>query len=123
MDQKIVGYILLTVGIVTIVITGINVYMVFTGNVQPINPFETPGISFDLGSMLGLSGLPGAENIDTSQELLDANSLNQMFNFTAHLLLMGFLASVGYKLAKIGSNLVRPIVVRAGNRQVLKNMK
>jgi len=123
MDTKIVGYILLIVGIILIIIAGTNVYLVFMGNAQPINLFQTVGVSLDLGELMGLNNLPGANNANLTQEIIDANSLNQMLNLTAHILLMGFVASVGYKLASLGTNLVRPIIVKAGDRPDLTTPK
>ena len=50
----------------------------------------------------------------TSQkiEILPAEILNQTTNVFGHLILMGFIASIGYKVAGLGVLLIRPIVVK-----------
>lgn len=107
--EKVVGYILLTVGIIIIVFSAVNIYFVFTGRAQPVELFHSEGISLDLGS---LAGAPVATK---KTELVTATDINLISNLTIQVILMGFLAGTGQKLASLGVQLLRPIVVKAKN--------
>ncbi len=101
MSEKVIGYSLLTVGVIIIVFAVMNVFMVFTGKAVPVQLFNFESVSVAL--------VPGSKPVD----LFSARDLNQMSNLGAQLLLMGFLAGAGQKLANLGVNLIRPIVVKA----------
>ena len=101
MTEKIVGYTLLGIGILGIIFTAGSVFMVFTGKILPIQLFNLPAITFSLA--------PGTKPV----ELMTADAINQTSNIAAHLFLMGFLAGAGQKLASLGVQLVRPIVIKA----------
>jgi hypothetical protein len=107
--EKIIGYLLLILGFAIIVYSSINVLNVFQGKSQPFNLFSFESISIDLSSLLAGQTLPpGAE---VNQMLVDKDLLNQPMNIMAHIMLMGFIASAGFKIAKIGVMLIRPIKV------------
>lgn len=118
MSEKITGYTLLVCGIALILFCAFNVYFVFTKQAQPVQLFSFPAISFDMSQSL-TAGLPPeiARSLPKTAakptELISANMLNQTSNIFAHLFLMGFLASIGEKLASLGIQLVRPIVVKS----------
>ena len=101
MSEKIVGYSLLICGIAIILFSAFNVVFVFTKQAQPIQLFNFPPVA--------LSVVPGTK----PTELVSADLINQSSNIFAHLMLMGFIASVGEKLASLGVQLVRPIVVKS----------
>lgn len=109
MTEKIVGYSLLIIGVFVIIFCGLNVLFVFTGKALPIQPFNFPGVSLDLSQSLGLPKTAGVK----PTELISADMLNQSSNLFTHLFLMGFLAGIGQKLASLGVQLVRPIVVKS----------
>jgi len=46
------------------------------------------------------------------QELISSDLLNESSNLAAHLFLMGFMASIGYKIGSLGIQMLRPIVVK-----------
>ncbi|MBI4100065.1 hypothetical protein HY440_03590 [Candidatus Microgenomates bacterium] len=108
MTERVTGYILLIIGLIIIVFAAINVFAVFTGQAQPVQLFHFQSVSLDLGSSLGLP-----KSTSPATELLSARDLNQMSNIGAQLLLMGFLAGVGQKIAALGVDLLRPIVVKS----------
>lgn len=117
MSEKIIGYTLLSSGIAIILFSAFNVVFVFTKQAQPVQLFNFPAITFDMSQSL-TAGLPPqlAQAVKTSSkptELISAEMLNQTSNIFAHLLLMGFLAGIGQKLASLGVQLVRPIVVKS----------
>ena len=115
MDSKIVGYLLLISGLVLVVLSLFSVYQVFTGKAQPIQLFQQQGISLDLRQFLGPSLSPSLDLTTSSPssqlELLSADSLNRMFNLTFHLVFMGFISTVGFRLGTLGNQFLRPIEV------------
>jgi hypothetical protein len=112
MTEKVLGYILITFGIITIIYSGFSVYQVFTKQAQPVALFAFPGLSLD-PAMLMSAAQPGVKLPSTGQkmEIVPAQIVNSTSNLLAHLLLMGFMAGIGVKIAGIGVNLVRPIKV------------
>lgn len=115
MSEKIIGYILLAVGIMTIIFSGFSVYTVFTKQARPVQLFTFKGISLDASQLLSTNLPPEATQLvkpGGTQEIIPASLLNDSSNIFAHLLLMGFIGSVGYKIASLGVQLTRPIVVK-----------
>lgn len=114
MSEKILGYVLIVAGIVVIIGSAFNVYSVFTGKSEPIAPFNLSGISLDFGAMAPAEQQAAldASGASLKTEIVKPDVLNQPLNYVAHLLLMGFLGSAGFKLASLGVMLVRPIKVK-----------
>lgn len=107
-SEKLVGYILLAIGLAIIAGAAFNVYQVFNNLSKPVELFSFPGVALDLSSLV--PGLPA--NSNTKAEILPASVLNQSANVAAHLFLMGFVVSIGYKIASLGVSLVRTIEVK-----------
>ena len=105
--NKVIGYSLIVIGLFLIAFTMLNIYDVFQGRVKPFPLFNFQAISLDFSKMVEQAP-PGA---NLSQELVASNLLNDPMNFTAHLLMMGFIASGGFKIASIGVMMVRTIKV------------
>lgn len=108
MDNKIIGYILLIIGISIILFSGFSVYQVFNGQINPYNLFTLNSINLDLKTMISpeqASLISGNTNI----ELFSGDVFSQFTNIFMHLLLMGFLANAGYKIAIIGSHMIKSI--------------
>jgi len=121
MSEKVVGYILLAVGILIILVSAVSVVSVFTGQAKPVQLFNFPGISLDTSGALK-SALPeelrGSVKIpETKTEVISSEMINFPSNLFAHLFLMGFVAGVGQKLASLGVQLVRPIVVKLRTKE------
>lgn len=98
MSEKVIGYILLSVGILLILFTAFNIISVFTGSAKPVQMFNFEGI--------------GVNTSDLDLDLVSPDLINQTSNLFAHIFLMGFISTVGFKLASLGTMLVRPIVVK-----------
>jgi len=115
--EKIVGYLLLGIGILIMIFGTISVYRVFTGYAKPFELFNLSGISVSPSNLLGneFAATDQTANLD----LLSAKDLNSTANSLAHLFLMGFIVSTGYKLATLGVNMVRPIIVKVGDKKIL----
>lgn len=118
MSEKIVGYLLLAIGLLIIAYSGFSVYSVFTKKNKPIDLFALTGISLDIGSLTGgdsasqQTGMPSREGVPAKTELVSPEIINTPLNLVAHLMLMGFVATVGYKIASLGVMLLRPIKVK-----------
>jgi hypothetical protein len=120
-DTKLAGYLLLLFGLLLIVIPLYNVYMVFTGHSQSVQLFKQSGISLDLRKFMGPGLSPSldlvASSSGTQMELLSADSVNRLFNLSFHLVFMGFIVSVGFRIATLGNQLLRPIEVKLNSPQ------
>lgn len=121
MSEKNIGYILLVVGILMILGAGLNVYLVFKNQLKPTQLFHTSGLQLNLSQLLG-SALPvnvnGPVNANTSSQILSPELINDSSNLLFHFMLMGFIASIGAKIANIGVMLLRPIEVKLKAKEV-----
>lgn len=106
--EKTIGFALLVIGLAAIFYSAFSVYGVFTGLIQPFGLFNFDSIKVDLGKFIIQA--PSDQNL--TQDIIPQEVLNTPMNYIAHLLLMGFLASVGLKVANIGTNLLRPIKIK-----------
>jgi hypothetical protein len=114
MTEKILGYILIFVGIAAILYSSVSVYDVFTKKSQPAILFSFPGISLDPSQLMAGANLPQGVTLPAGakMEIMTPEMINTTSNIFAHVVLMGFLASAGLKLATIGTQLVRTIEVK-----------
>jgi hypothetical protein len=131
MTEKIIGYTLLFTGLIVIAGASMSVYQVFTGKSQPVQVFSFPSLKIDPSAFTPqvdftdqlpeeLQGVitrnqPNAEPHEI--ELFPADMLNTMANTGAHLMLMSFIVTVGFRVAELGVKLTRPIVVRLNQRK------
>lgn len=107
-SEKVIGYSLLIIGLIAIFYSAFSVYSVFTGLTQPFNLFSFDAIKIDLGKFI----IQSPSDAQVTQDIVPADVLNRPMNYIAHLMLMGFLASVGLKVASIGTSLLRPIKLK-----------
>jgi len=127
MGGKILGYFLISAGILILLSSAVSVYLVFTKQAKPVQLFDFPAISLDPNQFIPtfpqtLENQTLPKNNQKKAELIPASVINDSSNLLAHLLLMGFIASIGYKLASLGTMLVRPIVVKLkATSEELKN--
>lgn len=114
MPDKLIGYILLVTGIMIMFFSGVSVYQVFTKQTKPVQLFSFSGVSLDLNQMLAGS-LPAGQISQLPKspqaQIIAPEMLNDTSNLFAHLMLMGFLVSLGYKIATLGTYLMRSIKV------------
>ncbi|EKD67605.1 MAG: hypothetical protein ACD_48C00314G0003 [uncultured bacterium] len=117
MTEKYIGYLLLSIGICIIGFSVVSMYRVFTRQTQPLQVFSLSGITIDANKFVPSSPLlPQQKNAKPALiELFPADMMNSLLNTTAHVIFMGFLVSVGYHIATLGTMLVRPIVVKVTN--------
>ena len=112
MTEKVVGYILLAVGIIIIAAVAFNVVGVFTGSKKPNSILKNEGtITMDFS-------VPGGGETPVASVPVEIKNYSQIIdiaNLVLFIVFSGFFASVGYKIAMVGANLVRPVVVKTRN--------
>ena len=101
MENKVIGYLLIAVGVLVIFLTAFSVYNVFVNKAAPINIVSQE-------TLFGLKS-EGASALDALN--ITPSSLAYLANLSFHLLFAGFLINVGFKVASLGTMLARPIVV------------
>lgn len=121
MSEKVSGYSLLVTGLLVIVFAAFSVYQVFTSKAKPVQLFNFDSISINLGSLINapdnatqeqMAMVESARSKVKPTEIIGKSMLNETSNIAAHLFLMGFIASIGQKIAGIGVMLLRPINVK-----------
>jgi hypothetical protein len=117
MSEKILGYVLLAVGVLIIIAAAINVLFVFRGSrpVQFIN--ESANLAeFSINMPTGEDVPIGAVPVTIGNN----NQIARIINLVMHVIFAGLFVSVGFRIAMIGANLVRPIVVKSPDSAVPK---
>jgi hypothetical protein len=110
MTEKVVGYLLLASGVIIILLAALSVYMVFTAKSQPASFIKPGPVVLDLQ----LPADPAGEmTVNVPLDVSKIMPVAPLTNIFIHLMLMGFIASIGARLAGIGVNLVRPIIIKA----------
>jgi hypothetical protein len=122
MSEKIIGYLLLFTGILAMIGSALGVYFVFSGRYDTYQLFNLPAITLDLSGLMQAENpdmvLPTEANLET--ELVKSDVLNKPLNLIAHILFMGFLVNVGFKIATLGVQMIRPIKVNLkGEKSIL----
>lgn len=115
MSEKAIGYSLLALGILIMIFSVLQVILVFTGKIKPIQIFTPPQTTqtkLDLRSPAELSsalsnGLP--VNLDS---IFPKETIAQSINLSAHFFLMSFIMMFGGRLATLGVQPVRPVYVK-----------
>lgn len=133
MSEKVTGYLLLIVGLTIMLITVINIFMVFTNRTKPFSVFKiSSSSSLNINDIISqfqknnLSASPSATNQTITPPKLDIlppEVLNQTLNLSTHFFLMSFILGFGYKLANLGVQLIRTINVKLKSHflEVMKN--
>ena len=122
MNTKTTGYIFLGIGIFIMVFSVVLVILAFVNIIHPtyfsVSPTSTNPIvppSNDLSS-LSAGGQPNLSALLPSLNIIPPGVLDNALNLSAHFLLMTFIGGFGHKLAMIGVNLIRPIVIKTGDK-------
>lgn len=115
MTEKIIGYMLIFFGVLTIVFTGLNALNVLTKKSEPINFINNEIIT----------SITPTENVGTPVSLnqmlnIDNDTITLITNMGIHLLVLGFVMKAGFHLASLGTMLVRPIVVDLNTKPLTK---
>lgn len=126
MSEKTSGYILLIIGIITMIFATSQIILVFTGRAKPIKLFNYETESSESAGSFNPQDLLKQFQNQTEQssipsampnvQLIDPKALNDILNLTVYYLIMQFLLSLGFKFASLGIQLLRPIIVQMKNR-------
>lgn len=126
MAEKTTGYILLTIGLLLMTFATIQIVLVFTGRAKPMEIFNydstaDPTNSFDPQALMQQFQNPDGQTSTIPSsfpnvQLIDPKALNDILNLAVYFVIMQFLLSMGFKLASLGIQLLRPIVVQMKNR-------
>ena len=101
-DEKVVGYILLAVGVVMIFASVYLMFNVFTGGSDAPSLFNFSDVSFPIIQPGGTS---------ETVEIISGQEMNRMADMGFWYILMFFIAYAGGKVASLGVNLIREIKV------------
>jgi hypothetical protein len=133
--ERIVGYLLLGLGIMVMVFAAMQIITVYTNKATPIEFFtskpiiaqqkpaqnaQIPETSEEMLTLfqnnpMDLLNVGGS--VPTPQ-LIDPDMLNNVLNMAVYFLIMHFLLGLGFKIANLGVQLVRPIKIEVRNNQV-----
>ena len=115
MSEKVTGYSLIALGILMMLLSLFFAWRVFSGKVVAPQIFKFQGVGVDLGQALSGSLPPEAQLFTrgggAKTELLSGDVISAPLNLTSYLLFMGFVATIGGKIASVGAQLVRTIKV------------
>lgn len=102
--NKIIGYILLTIGLLLIILPLWQTYSIFTGKTMPAQVFSRP---------VALTVNPNVSSLDVGGQIqnslikiIPVDLINNTLNLTSWLLLMWILIYGGGKIAEIGVKLI-----------------
>ena len=121
-----IGYILLALGILLIAFAALSVSLVLMGKTDPISFYGPADLDFDIMGLMPSYSVPGqSEPITVNQPAssIPPDLMARSFNLLIHLFLMGFLVNVGFKIASIGTQMVRPIVVKVNKTEQVVSPK
>ena len=107
--EKILGYILLGVGLIIIFVCGYNAYTVFTGQSAPPEVFKMESVSFNVDNNAGAA---------SRLELISGGNASKLINMALWYILMFFLVQVGGKVSSLGIQMVKEIKVIVKGRDV-----
>jgi hypothetical protein len=112
---KIIGYSLLFIGVAAIVLSTVNMYLVFTHQAQPVQFFDSKNSTIDLNALINSmtpnTGNSAIKNLPAAN-LVNQSAINDGLNLTLHIVLIGIIAGSGSKLASLGVLLLRNIEVK-----------
>lgn len=119
MREQILGYFLMSIGIVIMGISVYQVFQIFTNQTLPVMIFkdEAPTAS----SINPIEALTNTEELTKMQTQLLSQmfdkQLNKSMNLAASSFVMYFVMLFGFRLASLGVMLVRPIVVKVKGKE------
>ena len=137
MSERVTGYVLLSSGILIMIFTAFQIIGVFTGKAKPIEIFKMESLPIstsqtkqitqsneitELLQQLQQSGeSPQLNNLQLPSaampQLIDPKMLNSVLNMAVYYVIMQFLFSLGYKFSSLGVQMLRPIVVKVGEKR------
>ncbi|MEK7573311.1 MAG: hypothetical protein AAB531_02695 [Patescibacteria group bacterium] len=120
MDTKTTGWVFLGIGVFIMTFSVILVILAFTNIITPSYiSTSSPSVSkppavTDINSLS--SGQANTAALMPSLDAISPAALNKALNLSTHFFLLMFVGGFGHKLAMIGVNLIRPIVVKTSEK-------
>lgn len=122
MSEKVLGYLLLGIGIFVMLFAVGYVWLVFMNKITPVQVIEAKSIQLDfaksLGSLPGAlssSGATSAQSLPAGGkglELFSGQDMSKTINLSITFFMMTFVMLFGFRIASLGVMLMRPIVVK-----------
>ena len=116
MSERVIGYVLLTVGLVIMCFSVWYTYAVVTNRVAPLHVFKSsPSSSGDPIKVEDIQANPSQALMQMQTQIISKlmdRQMNQTLNLGATLFLTYFVMLFGYRLSSLGVQLVRPIQVK-----------
>ena len=109
-NEKILGYILLSVGLLFIMLSAYNIYTVFTGSASAPNMFKIDSIEIP------------ATNNSPAVPLMSGENFSKLMNLIPWYILMFFFVLAGGKIASLGIQLIKDIKVTIKSKDSLTNI-
>lgn len=138
METRTAGWFFILIGVAIMTLSVILVILGFLNIIKPAyfksspapNPTVSSGGSLDINSLLSgqvdqsqleqINSKLGQSNSSIQSlpglNFISSDDLENSINLSIHFFLMVFIGGFGYKLAMIGVNLVRPIVIKSGGK-------
>ena len=115
MIQKIIGYLLLTIGLFIMTASLLNIYGLFNKTIEPVKFFDLDAIS--VKNNIPLDNFPAdirpllekAINGAPPMVIVNKKDINDTTNFFVYIFVLGFFTNGGYLFAKVGTKLIREI--------------
>lgn len=129
-SEKLLGWVLLAIGILIIIVSTLSAYRVMTGAVQPPKVLDVPAPAIKLPqaqpsiSLPEGIELPAGVNINQLQatpaevKLLPDDVFSRLLNTSLFYLAMMFVATSGLKFSDIGVKLVKDIKVEVKENKI-----
>jgi len=112
-DIKKTGYLLLGAGLLLIIGSIVQITLVFTSTVKPIQMFSFLASDFALDGSVLFPQLPSNLTRGMQVEILPAELINTVLNLGINTMFVALLIFAGSKIGSLGVQLLRPIYVKA----------
>jgi hypothetical protein len=114
MSERSTGFSLLGFGVLLMLLTVIQITLVFTNIIKPIPLFSDSSGNSPLSSLTQQAGSSTAsgQQLPALPSFMSSQTLNQSLNTMSDFFLMSFIGGFGYKLANLGVLMLRPVVVK-----------
>ncbi|MEX2028659.1 MAG: hypothetical protein WD988_04145 [Candidatus Curtissbacteria bacterium] len=121
--NKVIGYGLLTGGVLAIIVPVFLISSVLTGKSKPPQVFDVEAPTFEIPLSADQLEIPGGSKTSSGLSMTQSGSqkakiipdevFNTTLNISLYYLLMLFITSAGSKIAGIGTKLVRDIKIKS----------
>ena len=111
-DIKKTGYLLLGAGLLLIIGSIVQITLVFTSTVKPIQMFSFLASDFALDGSVLFPQLPSNLTRGMQVEILPAELINTVLNLGVNTVLVFLFITAGGKISGIGAQLLRPVYLK-----------